>query len=112
MSIRSITTFDDDSEKIVISSKAIFIPCEFCLPDEVKEAMPLLEVKLTEGNKVLRLYTPPQRGDIIIWKGHEWEVIGYRHYPQKKGSKSSDTLPNLITEYIGAVASESVGDGA
>ena len=100
MSIRSITTFDDDSEKIVISSHAIFIPCEFCLPDEVKEAIPLLEAKTIEGNKVLRFYTPPNRGDVIIWKGHEWEVIGYRHYPQKKGSRIGDTLPNIMTEWL------------
>ena len=100
MSIRSITTFDDDSEKIVISSKAVFIPCEFRLPEELKETIPLLEAKTIEGNKVLRFYTPPNRGDVIIWKGHEWEVIGYRHYPQKKGSKSNDTLPNVITEYV------------
>jgi hypothetical protein len=106
MSIRSITTYDENQEKITISSKAIFIPVEFLLPEEVKESMPLLTVKTIEGNKVLRFYTPANKGDVIIWQGHEWQVIGYRHYPQKKGSKNSDTLPNIMTEYIGEISSE------
>ena len=99
-SLRSILTHNEDGEEFWVKSRVHFIPVEFELPELVKEALPLLTVKAIEGNKILRFYTPPQRGDLIEWQGYEWEVTGYRHQPLKKGSRGQDILPTLLTKYV------------
>jgi hypothetical protein len=101
MKLREITAYDENLEQITIRTTAIFIPVEFKLPDRVRETMGLLELKTIEGNKVLRFYCPPGPGDSIIWKGHEWKVLCYRHRPTKKGSRDEDKLPNILTMYCG-----------
>lgn len=101
MSIRDLVAFDEDDELIIVKSQTIFVPVHFKLPDDVKETIPLMQLKYIVGNKVCRFYNLPQRGDWIDWKGHRWEVTGYHHQPLKKGSPGRDKLPNILTEYIG-----------
>lgn len=101
MSIRELIAFDEDNDRILVKADTHFIPVHFHLPEDVKETMPLVQLKKTEGNKVLRFYTVPQKGDWIDWQGHRWEVMGYHHQPLKKGSPGQDKLPNILTEYIG-----------
>lgn len=106
-SFASAAAFDDgDNDPIKVSAKVHFIPVEFNLPEDVRETLSIVQLRQTEGNKVLRFFTPPQNGDLIEWRGHDWLVTCYRHRPLKKGARGQDLLPNIQTQYWGEIASE------
>lgn len=110
MGIRDLLTFDEDNDRVVVKANCIFVPVHFNMPDDARDQLPLALLKTIVGNKVMRFYNLPHRGDWIDWKGHRWEVIGYHHQPLKKGSKGQDLLPNIMTEYIGELSNGKAED--
>ena len=65
MSIRNLLTIDDDNEPFTVKSKCVFIPVSFTIPEPDRDMIPMAELKALTGNKVMRFYNLPQRGDTI-----------------------------------------------
>jgi hypothetical protein len=91
-----------------IRFKAILIPylVRFALPDGIKETMPLTRSRELDGDRILRFYATPSKGDIISFRGILFKVLGLFHEPMPRGSKRVDKMPIVITEYFGAVEND------
>jgi hypothetical protein len=105
MKLRDLTT---DNQYEVVKVKAILIPfpVRFDFPIEIRDSIPLSLIKMIEGVRVLRFYTPPSHSDVIEFRGCLWKCVGRFHEDLKvKGSQSKDKMPIVLTEFLGMVNS-------
>ena len=55
---------------------------------------------------IMRFYCDPSKGDIIEFKGYAWAVLGLVHTPLTKGSTGQDRAPQIRTEFIAKIETE------
>jgi hypothetical protein len=109
-SLREIAE-DSRYTTIKIKAKLTPFPVSLELPDTVKEGLPRSLTKEVEGVRVMRFYTPPIAGDTIEFKGFMFKILARHHGGLRvHGSAGKDTMPIVITEYIGAIEGDSHGE--
>lgn len=76
---------------------------DFSLPEEIKEKIPMDEVRLINGIFLMRFYSDPLPGDKIIYRGFQWRVIERIFYPTRYNNRREDRkVPLLKVEFLGA----------
>ena len=103
MTKRRLLLESNSKETIIILKDALFYPIVLRLPESVRESMPAAQSLYITKRHVMRFFNVPSKGDFINFGGHVWRVIGLSHTPRVKGSPASDHVPEVITEYFGAV---------
>lgn len=78
---------------------------DFALPEDVKDTLPASEVSAINGVFCVSYYDMPQLGDIVIHKGHKWQVIE-RQIPVTRwhDTRSKKQIPTLRVAYLGKVS--------
>jgi hypothetical protein len=86
--------------------KPFLIPVALSIPESIADRIPQRELREIRGTFLLRFYPklPPQIGDVLTRNGHRWLIVG-REFPdlQVHRSRRPDSMPVLITEYLGEV---------
>ena len=75
---------------------------DFALPDSAKEQLTATEVSAINGVFCVSYYDTPQLGDVVIHKGHKWQVIE-RQIPVTRwhDTRSKKQIPTLKVSYLG-----------
>ena len=103
MTKRRLLLESNSEETIIILKDALFYPIVLRLPESVRESMPAAQSLYIAKRHVMRFFNVPSKGDFINFGGHVWRVIGLSHTPRVKGSSAQDHVPEVITDYLGAV---------
>jgi hypothetical protein len=75
---------------------------DFNLPDSAKEAMTAAEVSAINGVFCVSYYDVPQLGDIVIHKGHRWQITERLITVTRwHDTRSKKQIPTLKVSYLG-----------
>jgi len=86
-----------------VAHKGVFWDCDFLVPEEIREKMPLEESGKLHRTYCLSLHSSPEIGHILEFNDLEWRVTEVRHFPTRKGAKGIRRLSRLAAEYVGQV---------
>jgi hypothetical protein len=86
--------------------KPLLIPVALSIPEALADRIPRRQLRELQGVFLLRFYPklPPQIGDTLTRNGHRWAIVG-REFRELQVHRSTrvDSMPVLITEYLGEV---------
>jgi hypothetical protein len=86
--------------------KPLLIPADLDVPEALADRIPQRKLREIRGVFLLRFYPklPPQIGDTLTRNGHRWAIVG-REFRELQVHRSTrvDSMPVLITEYLGEV---------
>lgn len=75
---------------------------DFALPEEVKEQLTATEVSAINGLFCVSYYDVPMVGDVVIHKGHRWEVTERQITVTRwHDTRSKKQIPTLRVQYLG-----------
>ena len=75
---------------------------DFALPKEVKDTLAATEVSQINGLFCVSYYDVPQLGDVVIHKGHKWQVTGREITVTRwHDTRSKKQIPTLKVAYLG-----------
>ena len=75
---------------------------DFALPEEVKDALTATEVSAINGVFCVSYYDVPMVGDVVIHKGHKWQVTERQITVTRwHDTRSKKQIPTLRVQYLG-----------
>jgi hypothetical protein len=75
---------------------------DFALPEEVKEQLTATEVSAINGVFCVSYYDVPMVGDVVIHKGHRWEVTERQITVTRwHDTRSKKQIPTIKVAYLG-----------
>lgn len=75
---------------------------DFALPEEVKDTLTATEVSAINGVFCVSYYDVPMVGDVVIHKGHKWQVTERQITVTRwHDTRSKKQIPTLRVQYLG-----------
>jgi hypothetical protein len=75
---------------------------DFALPDSAKETMTATEVSAINGVFCVSYYDVPMVGDIVIHKGHQWQITERLITVTRwHDTRSKKQIPTIKVQYLG-----------
>ena len=75
---------------------------DFALPEQVKDTLTATEVSQINGLFCVSYYDVPMVGDVVIHKGHKWQVTQRQITVTRwNDTRSKKQIPTLKVQYLG-----------
>ena len=73
---------------------------DFTMPESIRDAMSINELRKREGIFLMAFYEPPSVGDLFEYKGFEWRVTQRYHYAHRHRKQEPRQISKLCVEFI------------
>lgn len=75
--------------------------CVFCMPEDIREKYPAIDLIEVHGQYLLGFNYPPRVGEYFPYQGHLWRITAEPiQFPTRYNTRTKKRPPVVLTEYI------------